>query len=194
MFDLLFVMLRASNYVVKFAKPLQFYLLSVFGRWIMKILILLLSIFLLACEGNSQLSSQQLFHEGNELYEKGEIHEAVEKLVMSADMGDLYAKELLGFLYLREVPVKDRTQGYKLMSEAAEKGLASAQFYLGSCLYSSGCGIPENKSMSLYWLIKARDNGEIGAGILINILQDDEVKTLNEKEYAVIQREFLEAL
>lgn len=182
---------------MKLVIPMEqlFYLLNVFGRWVMKILILLLSIFLLACEGNSQLSSQQLFHEGNELYEKGEVYEAVEKLIMSADMGDLYAKELLGFLYLREEPVKDRIQGYKLMSEAAEEGLASAQFYLGSCLYNSGCGIPKNKSMSLYWLIKARNNGEIGASILIDILQDDEgVRALNEKEYAVIQREFLEAL
>lgn len=41
---------------------------------------------------------------------------------MSADMGNLYAKELLGFLYLREEPVKDLTQGYKLMSKAAEEG------------------------------------------------------------------------
>ncbi|USD66330.1 hypothetical protein [Vibrio sp. SCSIO 43136] len=141
------------------------------------------------------MNSQQRFVEGNELYEKGKINEAIIKLTMSADMGDLYAKELLGFLYLKEEQIKDRVQGYKLMSEAALGGLASAQFYLGSCLYNSGCGIPENKSLSLYWLIKARDSGETSAGILIDILQNDEgVPTINEKEYSSIQRIFLNSL
>lgn len=168
----------------------------------MKDLILLILVFLLvACnesnsivaemEGNKQepkstssVSASQLYREANVLYEQGDIKGAQSKLVVAATRGDNHAKELLGFILLRESEVSDLKKGFRLVTEAAEGGLVSAQFYLGTCLYDDGCGIPENRILSAYWLEKALENGESGAEMLLSFLKEDSNDTgIDEMQY-----------
>lgn len=168
----------------------------------MKDFILLILVFLLvACnesnsivaeiKGNKQdsqstssASASQLYREANVLYERGDIKGAQSKLEVAATSGDLHAKELLGFILLRESEVSDLIKGFRLVTESAEGGLVSAQFYLGSCLYDDGCGIPENKILSAYWLKKALENGESGAEMLLGFLEEDSSDTgIDEKQY-----------
>ncbi|MFN1648794.1 hypothetical protein [Vibrio rotiferianus] len=128
-------------------------------------------------------STHELYAEANELYEQGRISDAVTKLEVAVERGDEYCRELLGLILLREPSVQNIARGFSLMSEAAQGGLASAQFYLGSCLYDDGCYLPENKTLSAYYLSQAFENGEVGAEMLLGFLEDElgEVK-LSPKE------------
>ncbi|CCO60993.1 sel1 repeat family protein [Vibrio nigripulchritudo] len=147
---------------------------------------LILVILISACsESNPNVTSKQkgdtadalvqvqLYKEANSLYEVGDVLGAVTKLELAVEMGDIHSKELLGFLLLREPEVTNINRGFALVTKAAESGLASAQFYLGSCLYDDGCGIPENKTLSAYWLARAKQGGESGADMLLGFLQEE---------------------
>ncbi|BBL90474.1 hypothetical protein VroAM7_31270 [Vibrio rotiferianus] len=132
----------------------------------------------------SVVSTHELYAEANELYEQGRISDAVTKLEVAVERGNEYGRELLGLILLREPSVQNIARGFSLMSDAAQGGLASAQFYLGSCLYDDGCYLPENKTLSAYYLSQAFENGEMGAEMLLGFLDDElgEVK-LSPKEF-----------
>jgi|GEM_PF-2803398 len=179
----------------------------------MKIFIVLSLVLLLpACSENNQIVvvtenrqeerqstssavALQLYREANELYEQGDIKGAQSKLEVAVNSGEPHAKELLGFILLREPEVLDLKKGFRLVTEVAKEGLASAQFYLGSCLYDDGCGIPENKILSAYWLRKALENGESGAKMLLGFLEEDSSDThINETQYIENYSAYLQQL
>ncbi|MCV5657559.1 hypothetical protein OFN54_40060, partial [Escherichia coli] len=72
-------------------------------------------------------------------YEQGDVQGAKSLLIKAIEANDVHSKELLGIILLKEPTVMDVKRGFFLISEAADDGLASAQFYLGSCLYDDGC-------------------------------------------------------
>lgn len=54
--------------------------------------------------------------------------------------------------------VENYSQAVKCYSEAAEKGLAKAQFNLGLC-YALGNGVEQNDNASVKWFRKAAEQG-----------------------------------
>ena len=121
----------------------------------------------------NHLSSPALYAKANTYLDNGELHAAKAALQMAIDQGDIPSKELLGVLLLNDDNRIDRLKGFQLITDAADTNWSSAQFYLGSCLYSGGCGLPENKSLSLYWLRRALDNGETGAKMMIGFIEEE---------------------
>ncbi|RCU45693.1 sel1 repeat family protein [Corallincola holothuriorum] len=82
-------------------------------------------------------------------------------------LGEMHSAELLGFLYIKNEDPSDDVEGFELLTEAAESGLAFTQFYLGSCFSDEECALPRNTELSYYWLKKAYENGQTGAKFLL---------------------------
>ncbi|EGQ9176709.1 hypothetical protein R7E47_18395 [Vibrio sp. Vb1026] len=138
---------------------------------------------------------EQLYSEANKFYEQGDVQGAKSLLIKAIEVDDVHSKELLGVILLKEPKVMDVKRGFSLISEAADDGLASAQFYLGSCLYDDGCGLLENKVLSAYYLTQALNNGEGGAQMLLGFLDEEIGDTaIDEKTYAVELNRYIEQL
>lgn len=138
---------------------------------------------------------EQLYSEANKFYEQGDVQGAKSLLIKAIEVDDVHSKELLGIILLKEPKVMDVKRGFSLISEAADDGLASAQFYLGSCLYDDGCGLPENKVLSAYYLTQALNNGEGGAQMLLGFLDEEIGDTaIDQKTYAVELNRYIEQL
>lgn len=77
----------------------------------------------------------------------------------TSDLNDAQSKYDLGRKYLsgNGVP-RDTVEGMKLIEEAAEQGLAEAQFGLG-LMYMGGV-VSKNESLAVKWLQKAADQGD----------------------------------
>ncbi|GAL07101.1 hypothetical protein JCM19237_4517 [Photobacterium aphoticum] len=136
----------------------------------------------------SPLSSPELYAKANTQLEHDDLDSAKATLQLAVDQGDIPSKELLGVLLLKETKQEQHLQGFKLITDAAQTNWPSAQFYLGSCLYSGSCGLPENKALSLYWLKRALDNGEVGAQMMIGFLEEElGISKITQEEYLVNQ-------
>jgi hypothetical protein len=102
-------------------------------------------------------------------------------LYQKASDGDANSQVELGLRYLmgRGVAMEDSVQARDWFVKAADKGNASAQFWLGE-MYSTGWGIPEDKARAAIWYRKAADQGlataqfdlgnmyETGTGVALN--------------------------
>lgn len=140
-------------------------------------------------------ATEKLYSEANKFYEQGDVQGAKSLLIKAIEVNDVYSKELLGIILLKEPKVMDIKRGFSLISEAADDGLASAQFYLGSCLYDDGCSLPENKVLSAYYLTQALNNGEGGAQMLLGFLDEEIGDTaIDQKTYAVELNRYIEQL
>lgn len=140
-------------------------------------------------------ATEKLYSEANKFYEQGDVQGAKSLLIKAIEVNDVYSKELLGIILLKEPKVMDVKRGFSLISEAADDGLASAQFYLGSCLYDDGCSLPENKVLSAYYLTQALNNGEGGAQMLLGFLDEEIGDTaIDQKTYAVELNRYIEQL
>ncbi|MCE9845587.1 hypothetical protein NB557_11130 [Vibrio alginolyticus] len=140
-------------------------------------------------------ATEKLYSEANKFYEQGDVQGAKSLLIKAIEVNDVHSKELLGIILLKEPKVMDVKRGFSLISEAADDGLASAQFYLGSCLYDDGCSLPENKVLSAYYLTQALNNGEGGAQMLLGFLDEEIGDTaIDQKTYAVELNRYIEQL
>ncbi|MFH4740021.1 tetratricopeptide repeat protein [Vibrio diabolicus] len=140
-------------------------------------------------------ATEKLYSEANKFYEQVDVQGAKSLLIKAIEVNDVYSKELLGIILLKEPKVMDVKRGFSLISEAADDGLASAQFYLGSCLYDDGCSLPENKVLSAYYLTQALNNGEGGAQMLLGFLDEEIGDTaIDQKTYAVELNRYIEQL
>lgn len=140
-------------------------------------------------------ATEKLYSEANKFYEQGDVQGAKSLLIKAIEVNDVHSKELLGIILLKESKVMDVKRGFSLISEAADDGLASAQFYLGSCLYDDGCSLPENKVLSAYYLTQALNNGEGGAQMLLGFLDEEIGDTaIDQKTYAVELNRYIEQL
>ncbi|TON64414.1 tetratricopeptide repeat protein, partial [Vibrio parahaemolyticus] len=140
-------------------------------------------------------ATEKLYREANKFYEQGDVQGAKSLLIKAIEANDVHSKELLGIILLKEPTVMDVKRGFFLISEAADDGLASAQFYLGSCLYDDGCSLPENKVLSAYYLTQALNNGEGGAQMLLGFLDEEIGDTvIDQKTYAVELNRYIEQL
>lgn len=81
-------------------------------------------------------------------------------LYQKASDGDVNSQLELGTRYLlgRGVAIEDAVQARDWFTKAADKGNATAQFWLGE-MYSTGWGIPEDKARAAIWYRKAADQG-----------------------------------
>ncbi|MFH4555961.1 tetratricopeptide repeat protein [Vibrio diabolicus] len=140
-------------------------------------------------------ATEKLYSEANKFYEQGDVQGAKSLLIKAIEVNDVHSKELLGIILLKEPKVMDVKRGFSLISEAADDGLASAQFYLGACLYDDGCSLPENKVLSAYYLTQALNNGEGGAQMLLGFLDEEIGDTaIDQKTYAVELNRYIEQL
>lgn len=140
-------------------------------------------------------ATEKLYSEANKFHEQGDVQGAKSLLIKAIEVNDVHSKELLGIILLKEPKVMDVKRGFSLISEAADDGLASAQFYLGSCLYDDGCSLPENKVLSAYYLTQALNNGEGGAQMLLGFLDEEIGDTaIDQKTYAVELNRYIEQL
>ena len=62
-------------------------------------------------------------------------------------------------------------------------------------MYDDGCGLPENKVLSAYYLTQALNNGEGGAQMLLGFLDEEIGDTaIDQKTYAVELNRYIEQL
>jgi len=83
----------------------------------------------------------------------------IEKLIESAESGEVKAQYKLGDMYYNGEGVsKDNNKAFKWYEKAALQGDADAQYELGS-MYSSGAGVPKDPKKAFEWHEKAALQG-----------------------------------
>lgn len=99
---------------------------------------------------------------------ENDVHQAVSKLIRSAELGDSKAQLALGVLHSMGKGVdRDYAKALNLYQRAAEQGLAAAQFALGMSYrgdwHNEGFHEQVDTNKALYWISKAAQAGHAGA-------------------------------
>jgi hypothetical protein len=105
-------------------------------------------------------------------------------LYQKASDGDAGSQLELGLCYLmgRGVAIEDSVQARDWFVKSADKGNATAQFWLGE-MYSTGWGIPEDKARAAIWYRKAADQGLATAQFALgNMYETGRGAPLNHEE------------
>jgi hypothetical protein len=111
-------------------------------------------------------------------------------LYQKASDGDVNSQLELGTRYLlgRGVAIEDAVQARDWFTKAADKGNATAQFWLGE-MYSTGWGIPEDKARAAIWYRKAADQGLATAQYALgNMYETGRGAPLNHEEAVTLIR------
>lgn len=88
------------------------------------------------------------------------ISKAIEWYEIGIKKGDVYAMVNLGCLYSKGIDgINDEKKAFSLFKESAEKGCNYGQRMLGFAYYK-GLGPPKDGDLAIYWLTKAKDNGD----------------------------------
>ncbi len=99
------------------------------------------------------------FQAGLEAADRGDYHTAIKEFQLSAERGDVKARDNLGVMYQLGLGVpqadQEAVRWYRL---AAEQGDASAQFKLG-LMYGQGEGGPKDYVLAHMWLNLAAAKG-----------------------------------
>ncbi len=101
------------------------------------------------------------------LLKDGEVSDALDYLERSSEQGELISTELLGLTNLDSQNIEQRALGLEQINSAAKQGLSTSQLYLGMCFDDGDCGFPANQYLSMYWLEKAYENGEMSAKLFL---------------------------
>ncbi len=105
------------------------------------------------------IDPEEIFIEGLEAYDGGDLTEAAAAFRQAADAGHREALVVLAGLTLDGRGVRqDPAQAARLYRRAAEQGDALAQLNLGD-LYSRGLGVPRDRREAHYWLSRAAAQG-----------------------------------
>ncbi|MBP7862134.1 SEL1-like repeat protein [bacterium] len=88
----------------------------------------------------------------------GEVNKAkaIEWYTLAADQNDVFSQRSLGNIYLNEPEFLDPTRGVMWLEQAAEQGLANAQFDL-AMLYKRGKNVKVDQEKYLNWLLCAAE-------------------------------------
>ena len=108
-------------------------------------------------------------------YENGhgvemDISKALSWFNKAANQGNDFALFNLGFLYEKGIGVeKNEKKAFSLFKQSAEKGYPQAQRKLAHCYYF-GTGTAKDIDTAIYWMNKAKENGDKIAGELLESL------------------------
>ena len=106
-------------------------------------------------EEQKLLSSEEMFQQGEDLYNQGKYTEAIESYRKSAELGNAKAQFKLGRCFDRGEGVEQNyAEAVKWYKKSAEQGDADAQNSLGNC-YEHGDGIEQNYKEAIKWYLKA---------------------------------------
>ena len=109
------------------------------------------------------------------------IQKAIEWYTKAIADGETYAIANLGFFYENGIGVtKDEKKAFSLYKQSAEKGCPFGQRMLAFAYYYA-TGTPKDGKMAVYWMEKAKDNGDEEAE---KILEDLQYLVEQEKEYS----------
>ena len=96
--------------------------------------------------------------------------ELVDSLKADAELGDVGAQAILGYMYDagEGVPQND-TEAVRWYRMAAERGFALAQFSLGF-MYANGRGVPQNDTEAVRWYRMAAERGFAEAQVKLGLM------------------------
>ena len=111
----------------------------------------------------SQLSAEEMYEIGEQMYEKGDYSEAVKRYRKAAEQGYARAQTNLGWLYvIGEAVPQNNIEAIKWFRKAASQGDKIAQYNLG-LMYLNGKGVPQDDLEAVKWFRKAAEQGETSA-------------------------------
>lgn len=112
-------------------------------------------------KNNLNESEKNEFSESNLKINNDDKAEYIQKLMISAEDGDVIAQNELAGLYAFGEGVQKNGQMFEYWSElAASNGSSLAQLNLGAAYYAGTNGVNQDISKAKKWLTLAADNGE----------------------------------
>ena len=115
------------------------------------------------------------------------LPEAATELAVRAQQGDAWAQLNLGAAFdqgLAGRPV-DPVQAVYWYRQAAEAGIAEAQFNLAHCL-ATGTGTPRDDAAALRWMLRAATQGLEDAQFLAGVMLADGIGTAADRTAALL--------
>lgn len=104
-----------------------------------------------------------MFSKAKELYDTGNLDEAIKLYTKAANGGHSGAQTQIGICYYLGIGVdKNYDRAVFYFSNAAGQGEPIAQYYLGNC-YLQGDGVNKNEEKAAEWFKKASDQGNLDA-------------------------------
>ena len=123
------------------------------------------------CLTASAQSAEDLFKEGDVLYDAKKYEQAVPKFKAAANKGYKKAQYKLGKCYKEGHGVeKDRKMATQLFMKAAQQGYAKAEYELAKA-YLKGKGIAADEKKARLWLKRALAHENKGPEILAKLRQ-----------------------
>lgn len=110
----------------------------------------------------SQCTLGDFFYHG--VMQEKDISKAIEWYTMSADQNDSFSQHSLASIYLNEAEHLDPVRGVMWLEQAAEQGLAAAQYDL-AMLYKRGKNVKIDQEKYLNWLLSAAEQNHKDAVI-----------------------------
>jgi hypothetical protein len=103
-------------------------------------------------------------------YWENELREQVANALgaQAVDVAKLFSAGLEAYQTLSP----DKAQAAKLFQQAADRGHAGAQYYLGM-IYEKGAGVPRDVAVALNWYRQAATNGYVEAGVTLGNFYSD---------------------
>lgn len=125
-----------------------------------------------------QISKEEAYKIGDDYYfgkngKSQDYIEAVKWYLKSAEQGDAYAQNDLGYCYDKGLGVsQDYAEAIKWYRKAAEQGYAVAQNGLGFCYYN-GQGVTQDYAEAVKWYRKAAEQGDAYAQLNLGYCYDN---------------------
>ena len=106
-------------------------------------------------------------------YWENELREQVANALgaQAVDVAKLFSAGLEAYQTLSP----DKAQAAKLFQQAADRGHAGAQYYLGM-IYEKGAGVPRDVAVALNWYRQAATNGYVEAGVTLGNFYSDGIE------------------